>query len=597
MTELTRAAESPVDPVESRRWLFRATLGGLAAAATVGVGRPDEAAAAPSSRERARARRRRRHARRCQHWHRCALHRSHTCRHLHRCPHRFHRAAPPTPPADPPTNPPGPDLTDPVFPEVPIPAPGEALPSDALRVLSRFTHGYHPTLHRQLYDAGTVEAWFAQQLDPDTLPDADADAIAGWWPSLTMPFDQLWQRHVDGTEYGWTHLQNYARWCLMRRIHSTRQVHEVVSEFWEDHLHIPLSDDNVFPYRADYGVTIRRHALGRFADLLRATITHPAMSLSLDNAYSTRTAPNENLGRELLELHTVGVGNFTEDDVKASARILTGYRVDVWGTWAATYEPSRHWTGPVQVLDFQHANQASDGRPVVAAYLDHLARHPLTARRIARKLAVRFVGDQPPESLIDHLAAVYLAHDTDIRPVLRSLMRSVALREAPRQITTPLRDLVATQRALRVEVAAPTQDTSAANALLWYAAALGQMPFEWTRPDGPPANGAAWSSTSRFLSAAGYHLSAAAGWDPVVDVTYRPRAAWFPDRTVSFADLVDHLSIQLFGHPADDRVRAACAEAFGGLLADLVTAVSPLATWRLPNLLAVLLDSPEHLMR
>ncbi|NHA00122.1 DUF1800 domain-containing protein [Nocardioides sp. W3-2-3] len=71
--------------------------------------------------------------------------------------------------------------------------------------------------------------------------------------------------------------------------------------------------------------------------------------------------------------------------MKASARILTGYRVDSWRTWAVSYDPGQHWTGPVKVMGFSHANSAPDGRPVVAAYLKYLAHHPLTARRVATK--------------------------------------------------------------------------------------------------------------------------------------------------------------------------------------------------------------------
>ena len=95
-------------------------------------------------------------------------------------------------------------------------------------------------------------------------------------------------------------------------------------------LHVPVSGDAHFTWRVDYGDTIRKHALGRFDQLLAATTTHPAMLIFLSAATSTKRAPNENLGRELLELHTLGAGNYDEDDVKASARILTGYHVDLW---------------------------------------------------------------------------------------------------------------------------------------------------------------------------------------------------------------------------------------------------------------------------
>ena len=211
--------------------------------------------------------------------------------------------------------------------------------------------------------AGSPEAWFEAQLDPAAIADAKADAFQSWWVSIDLDAAAIWQRDQAEIEGGWAAMANYARWCLLRRIYSERQVLEVMTEFWENHLHVPLHDDGVFTYRADYGKVIRSHALGRFDEMLVAAITHPAMGISLDNARSTKKAPNENLGRELLELHTVGKGNHTEDDVKNSARILTGYRVDMWTPPGASYyDTASHWTGAVKVLDFTHANADPDGR-------------------------------------------------------------------------------------------------------------------------------------------------------------------------------------------------------------------------------------------
>ena len=224
-----------------------------------------------------------------------------------------------------------------------------------------------------------------------------------------------------------------------------------MTEFFENHLHVPVQDDGVFGFRAAYGKLIRSHALGRFDQMLVAAITHPAMGTSLDNASSTKSAPNENLGRELLELHTVGRGNHTEDDVKNSARILTGYRVDMWRTWNAWYDLPSHWTGPVNVLGFSHANAAADGRPVAEAYLTYLAHHPATARRLAKKLAVRFVSDSPSDGLVQHLADVYLANQTAIVPVLQALVAHPEFGASPgAKVRTPTDDVVATYRALDV---------------------------------------------------------------------------------------------------------------------------------------------------
>ena len=178
---------------------------------------------------------------------------------------------------------------------------------------------------------------------------------------------------------GWQVMEDYGRWLLVRRIRTRRPVLEKMTEFWEAMLHVPVSGDAHFTWRVDYGDTVRRHALGRFDELLAATTTHPAMLIFLSAATSTKRAPNENLGRELLELHTLGAGNYDEDDVKASARILTGHHVDLWESWKASYVKEDHATGKVQVKGFTHKNRKADGREVTREYLRYLAHHPLTA--------------------------------------------------------------------------------------------------------------------------------------------------------------------------------------------------------------------------
>jgi len=164
-----------------------------------------------------------------------------------------------------------------------------------------------------------------------------------------------------------------------RRTVSRRQVHEVMTEFWQDHLDVSVHSDGAFTHRFSFDQVVREHALGTFADLLHATTTHPAMGIYLNNAVSTRTHPNENLGRELLELHTVGRGGYSEEDVKGYARILTGWRVDMWRTWDAWYSLADHWTGPVRVLGFTDANvprSETEGRALTrrGAALSQVAR-------------------------------------------------------------------------------------------------------------------------------------------------------------------------------------------------------------------------------
>lgn len=576
----------PSQPPATRRTVSSRALAVLAAAAVAPLVPLEDAEAAT------RRNRRRRHAARCRHWHRCPQHPRHTCRHLHRCAHRRHRAQPPAKPPTQPIPSPTPSPTTPTGPE---PAPTAA----ALHLGNRFGYGMTPELYADMRAAGGPEAWFERQLDPAAVADPEGEATESWWVSNSLGAAELWARDQQKVEATWTAMSNYACWCLVRRIHSRRQVLEAMTEFWENHLHVPIHDDGVFAYRVDYGRTIRGHALGRYDDMLVGAITHPAMGISLDNASSTKRAPNENLGRELLELHTVGRGHHTEDDVKNSARILTGYRVKTWtATWDAYYDPASHWVGPVRVLGFSHPNGSTDGRPVAEAYLRYLARHPRTAERIARKLVRRFVTDDPAEALVAHLASVYLAHDTAIKPVLRELVASAEFRSAAGgKVRTPTDDVVATYRALGARLAAPTSSDSAANVILWQANDVGQQPFSWSRPDGQPEDNRSWSSASRLLASFAMHYSVAGGWWPKVDVTYRTAADWLPADSVRFDALVDHLSRTILGRAAPPRILTACIQATGTAADATITADHSVLGWKAPILLTTLLDTPEHLHR
>ncbi len=641
---VSAAAPPPVDSSSargtSRRLLSRGLVGGLAVTA-VGPLLGAQDAAATTADARSAARTKRRHRSVCRHWHRCPQHPRHTCRRKHRCRHQHHRAprrttdpsptspaptpqpapgptpadppieipteTPAQPPAETPSEPPTetptePPTETPTEPPVPQPDPdftSAPLPTPAsLHLASRFSYGITPQLHAEMQAAGSPAGWFEQQLDPASIPDPDGDATASWWFSIGASAAQVVQRDEEEVESGWSAMANYARWCLARRIVSRRQVLEVMAEFWEHHLHVPVHDDGVHPFRADYGKLVRSHALGRFDDLLVAAITHPAMGVSLDNASSTKRAPNENLGRELLELHTLGTGHHTEDDVKNAARILTGYRVRTWSTWQVWYDAASHWTGPVRVAGFAHPNAATDGRPVAEAFLRHLAHHPDTARRIARKLAVRFVSDDPSPALVDHLAQVFTEHGTEIKPVLRALVAHPEFAAAAgAKVRTPTDDVAATYRALQVRLARPTTDQAAANAMIWQAADIGQAPFDWPRPDGQPQDNRSWSSVSRLLASFDAHYSIVNGWWPKIDITYRRPAQWLPAASVRFDVLVEHLCGQLLGRSASPRLLQAACEATGLGPATVITERHALVRWSFGMLLTTLLDTPEHLHR
>lgn len=461
----------------------------------------------------------------------------------------------------------------------------------------RFSYGLTPQLRRDVRRQG-AGAWFERQLAPRRIGDRKADALASWWPSLGRTPLDLWQRTQSEVEPGWQVMEDYQRWVLMRRLLSQRQVLEVMTEFWEGHLHVPTDADGVFTHRVPYGKALRSGALGKFSDLLFTATTHPAMGIYLTNAESTKAAPNENLGRELLELHTLGTGNYSEDDVKDSARILTGWRVDVWKTFAASYSPDDHATGAVRVRGFKDANRDRDGRKLTRRYTDYLASHPDTAKRIAHRLAVKFVRDDPPRALVASLARTYLRHDTAIVPVLEELVSSPVFKASRgTKVRDPGEDVLATWRALQVKVRKPTSAESGAEAILWQTADLGQRPFSWPRPDGPPITNDAWATTGRMTGSWRMHHSMAGGWWPRDQLAYASPQSWLPGKKVRFDDLVEHLSQELLSRPATRQLTRACCQALGVQQTAKIDKDHAVVQWQMPLLLTTLLDSPAHMTR
>ena len=308
---------------------------------------------------------------------------------------------------------------------------------------------------------------------------------------------------------------------------------------------------------------------------------------------------NENLGRELLELHTVGRGAvYTEADVRDSAYLLTGWTVDREGTWECYYDPQRHYTGPVRVLGFSADNKMLDGRGVLRDYLRYLAHHPATAERIARKLAVRFVSDTPSEGLVAELARAFQDSGTDISTTLQALVRHPEFAaSAGKKVRTPTEDVVATLRVLGVQIHKPSADQDAANAIYYQAKNTGQVPFGWEFPDGFPDTAGTWSSGARMMGSFQLHAATAGGYWPKTGVTYRLGAAWLPQPRIRFDALVDHLCRVLHGRGSTSLLLGAACLAVDQSPSDIITRDHVLTNYRMPRLIGLLLDTPQHLTR
>lgn len=288
---------------------------------------------------------------------------------------------------------------------------------------------------------------------------------------------------------------------------------ERLVHFWANHFAVSTDKNPVVglagPFEAE---AIRPHVTGRFADLLRAAVTHPAMLVYLDQAQSIgpdstmgqriadrgrrQRGLNENLAREVLELHTLGVGSgYTQNDVIELARVLTGWTVAGIGRRAergkagTRFVPRMHEPGARTILGKRYPEGGDDQLDAVLA---DLAAHPATARHVATKLARHFAADAPPQALVDALADAFLASDGDLMQVGRVLVERPEAWAAEPRFRSPWDWLVGTARA--IGYAAP-------NARFAYRLVdeLGQPTWKPGSPAGFADTGAAWAGSDALM--------------------------------------------------------------------------------------------------
>ncbi|KRF43042.1 hypothetical protein ASH01_14515 [Terrabacter sp. Soil811] len=467
-----------------------------------------------------------------------------------------------------------------------------------LHLLRRATFGPTPALVAEVRTTGTT-AWLDAQLAPLTkVPDTAMDTMLGRWTRLGWKTWEVRERLEGGDT--WTVMMDLVEAHLARALFSRRQLLETVVDFWTNHLVVPVPSSEVWDsshlFQRD---VIRKHALGKYSDMLNAAARHPSMLKVLDNADSTKKAPNENYGRELLELHTVGVGKFTEADVKMSALALTGLSVDS-ESGLYYYRPNRRHVGTVKVLGWSDPNATPEnGSAVATLYLNYLANHPATANRIATKLVTRYVSDTPPATLVTKLAQVYLANGTAIAPVLRALFLSPEfVASAGQKIRTPYEDALASCRILGLtpEPVPAAGVTSDLRGLFWQMGTFGQAPMGWPAPNGYPDVAAAWNGASSTLNRWNFHLGLAGNW--TLKAMKRPDVTTLVPTPLptTYAALVDALAAKLLITLTTAQRDAIC-RFVDHAPGDALKAGAAAVTWRLPSIVALLLDSPNFATR
>ncbi len=412
-------------------------------------------------------------------------------------------------------------------------------------VARRLTYGPTPAVRQEVTKAG-IGLWLAAQLAPERIPDPIGTKVDALFPRLGWTIAEAHAMRSQDPKY-YEFLYEVPLRHLGRALWSSRQLSELMVEFWSNHLHVPTPAEKGSHARHRYDQdVIRKHALGRFEDMLLASAVHPAMLAYLDNELSTREAPNENFAREVLELHTLGVdGGYTERDIKQSALLLTGWRSEEGVTG---FVSARHFPGPVTVLGTTYTNgRSSHGRLAQLDYLRALARHPSTARHIARKLAIRFVSDSPSDALVGLLADTYTAGGTAITPVLRVLFGSEEFAaSADAKSRRPTERMLAALRAVGAEY---TGEAEGLQSLYWMTQEVGHAPMAWPTPDGYPDVARAWQSPATALQLINSLSSFVHGWSPKTIGLDGPGALL---RTVpgTRSGVVDAVAQRLFGRAA-----------------------------------------------
>ena len=324
---------------------------------------------------------------------------------------------------------------------------------------------------------------------------------------------------------------------LLRAIYSERQLQEVMTDFWFNHFNVFIGKGAdrylLTSYERD---VIRPHAMGKFEDLLVATAQSPAMLFYLDNwlsvgpnseiangipkrnrrrsryrppvvkqAKGRRSGLNENYGRELMELHTLGVnGGYTQKDVTEVARVFTGWTLKQPKQGGFTFEERMHEPGDKIVLGHRiKSNGEKEGREV----LHLLARHPSTAKFICAKLATRFVSDNPSPALVDRMAQTFLKKKGDIGEVLKTLFHSPEFwaPDAYRaKVKTPLEFIVSAVRANGANV-------TDAMPLARQLQNMGMPLYAMQPPTGYPMKADAWVNSSALLGRMNFALTLTSG--------------------------------------------------------------------------------------
>jgi len=347
------------------------------------------------------------------------------------------------------------------------------------RLVRRITMGVTPNDMAHANQLGW-QGYLNSQLNYTRIDDSAVENfVAQKWPLVNQTSDTLFSADENQVR---SQLQEAT---LYRSTFSTRQLYHRMVEFWTDHFNQDI-DKVGYLLVADQRDVIRKYALGKFPDLLKASAHSASMMAYLDQNTSNKNAPNQNYAREIMELHTLSVdGPYTQDDVAELSRVLTGWTITGRGIF--TFNPNIHDTGSKTVLGTTIQGQTgaagiNEGEQV----LDMLVNHPSTAKFISTKMLKWLLDPNPTDAQIATVASVYKASGGDIKAMIRVILNDAWLPAAPMKFKRPYHFVTAALRSTKPTVGSLT----AMNNQL---ATLGHQSYTWETPDGFPDRIEYWS--------------------------------------------------------------------------------------------------------
>ena len=315
---------------------------------------------------------------------------------------------------------------------------------------------------------------------------------------------------------GWEQYVTATNWWLQMMLDRPRPIQEKMTLFWHGHFTSAWSDIQRTDHMMHQNQLYRSQALGNFRTLTQAMALEPAMLVYLNNADNRKGSPNQNFARELMELFTLGVGNYTEDDVEAAARAWTGHNAD-WPAYTYQFYATRHDSGQ---KTFFGTTKNWNGPDIIDEILrDNAGKKLVAARYITRKLWDFFAYPGGPSNVINALADVFVANNLEIKPLMQALLKHPEFYSAAAKqglVRTPAEYMVALRYATNVgfDVLGPT----------WMGERMGQQLFN-------PPNVAGWKHNAAWLNTSA--LSARA---------YMARAVTWPIRNSGVFNHLDGLS-------------------------------------------------------